>query len=460
MLFNSIEFLFLFLPINFFLYLFIKNKFKLIYLSLSSLVFYSFSGYYAVFILCLSIAISFVSLKIFDKLKSNSKSIYFFLSIAFPLLILVIYKYNYFLIGIFKDFGFNIDIKKIPLYFKILLPAGISFYTFQIISYAIDKKNEKKNFETFSTYITFFPQLIAGPILRFKQISFQFQNIKKGKIEINLKKFAHFTIIGLTFKVIFADITGFILIDYKNQINELIQFNDKVGIYFFIKYVFLYSSQIYFDFAGYSLMAIGIATLYGIHLPKNFDQPYLASNPKEFWRKWHISLSYWLRDYVFIKLGGSKKYVRNILIVFALSGLWHGASYNFVIWGIYHAFLVFLFNILKNFWTQIPIVFQIFLTFSLVCLGWPLFDLGFDTYLNFIKQISFSGSDNNSNFDFRLLFWISILFVVIFFLNEKKIIFDMNFGKLEKISVLIYSSLFLMCLIFLNLSQAFIYFRF
>ena len=330
MLFSSITFIYYFLPITIFLYFVTSKKYRNIILLISSLIFY-FYGERSPLLIIACILNYFFGLLI-DKSKDNRK---FFLSIGIILNLCLIgyYKYTNFFIENFNKL-LNIDMK----YLSIILPLGISFFTFQNISYLIDVyRNEvkaQKNILQYATYITFFPQLIAGPIVRYKDIDSQlkdrtesFENFAQG-----VKRF----IIGLSKKVIIANTIGEFctILGQAQEKTVLIYILQAIG----------YTLQIYFDFSGYSDMAIGMGLFFGFKIKENFNYPLIANSITDFWRRWHISLSSFFRDYVYIPLGGNRKgilrQILNILIVWSLTGFWHGANWNFILWGLY--FFVFL----------------------------------------------------------------------------------------------------------------------
>ncbi len=246
----------------------------------------------------------------------------------------------------FKYLGFILDtVQAQPetrdhfwLFFSIVLPAGISFYTFEIVSYSLDVADKKiepeRDLLRFTSFATFFPHLIAGPIMRYADLRQQLQALQTTQVlKPNIVSGLKLLSIGLVFKIFVADFSGTRVAKASD-----LPLDQLSGIDQFTQVAF-WSSQIYYDFWAYSVMAIGLGRLFCIELPVNFREPYLSRDPREFWQRWHVTLSYWLRDYVYIRMGGRESYVRNILIVFALVGLWHGAGWNFVAWGLYHALL-------------------------------------------------------------------------------------------------------------------------
>ena len=286
----------------------------------------------------IEIVLAYFEARLIEKYKS--KEIFIF-SIFIHVLLLCIFKYTNFLItNINGIFNTNISL------LNIVLPIGISFYTFQIISYLVDVYKEKvkaqKNFISLATYVSLFPQLIAGPIVRYETINDELDNRKQtfNDFSSGISRF----IIGLSKKVLIANILG-------ELCNIFILSNEKTVLFYWI-YGISYSLQIYFDFSAYSDMAIGLGRMFGFHFMENFDYPYISKSITEFWRRWHISLSSWFKDYVYIPLGGSRegtfKLIRNILIVWLLTGLWHGSEWTFVIWGMFIGILLVIEKLLLN----------------------------------------------------------------------------------------------------------------
>ena len=361
MLFNTIDFIIFFI-IVFSLIVIIKNrKFQHLYLLLASFFFLYYSNNYLIILLILSTILDFyVGKEIWKTKKILNKKILLTLSIIGNLGLLGFYKYADFSISQFNDLGNSLGIATdIPL-LNLILPVGISFYTFQTLSYTIDiyrgKLTPSESIKEFALFVSFFPQLVAGPILRASQFLPQLRekienlktNVKLRQVVIqgsNLKLGLTIMAFGFFKKMFFADNIGL----FVDQI-----FQNPIGLDSFsvILGAIAFGVQIYCDFSGYSDIAIGIAMILGFKIPINFNKPYFATSPSDFWRKWHISLSTWLRDYLYIPLGGNKKsYGRiylNVLIVMFLGGLWHGAAWNFVIWGMLHGTYLVIHKIIIN----------------------------------------------------------------------------------------------------------------
>ena len=316
MVFSSISFLYYFLPLVLFFYFIVPNKFKNYILLLFSLIFYFYGEPKYIILMILEILICYYGSKF---IKNNKYNLYILIFIH--LLILFVFKYTNFIIFNINSL-FNINFN----FINIVLPIGISFYTFQIISYEIDvyrKDVEVQNdFFVLAMYISLFPQLVAGPIVRYSDICNDLYNRKCNFSDISygIKRF----IIGLSKKVLLANTLG----EFCSAFNS---YNDKTLIFYWM-YGICFMLQIYFDFSGYSDMAIGLGKMFGFKFLENFNYPYLSQSITEFFRRWHISLGKWFKDYLYIPLGGNRyKLSRNILIVWILTGLWHGASWNFII---------------------------------------------------------------------------------------------------------------------------------
>ena len=332
MLFTSISFLYYFLPLVLIIYFIVPRKYKNLILFIFSLLFYFYGEPKYIFLMLLEIFVAYIGAILVDKYKS--KDIFIFI-IFIHILLLVIFKYTDFIIEIFNNvFNFNLKL------FNISLPIGISFYTFQIISYIVDvykgKVKVQKNFLKLATYISLFPQLIAGPIVRYESIEKELDDRKETfeDFSYGVRRF----VIGLFKKVLIANILGELITKF-NLIDE-----KSVLLYWIFS--ISYMLQVYFDFSAYSDMAIGLGRMFGFHFLENFNYPYISKSITEFWRRWHISLGTWFRDYVYIPLGGNRvnkiKFLRNIIIVWLLTGIWHGASLNFCIWGLFFGIMLII----------------------------------------------------------------------------------------------------------------------
>lgn len=335
MLFSSVEFLFRFLPVFMLIYLLVPGKYRNMVLLAGSLLFYGVGEPYYVLLLILSILINYKAGQMIVQKEEKMRKIILIASLLYNFGILFLFKYWDF---VAKNINRFFSGEKIPM-LSLALPLGISFYTFQIVSYLIDcykgKMEEEASFTSFAAYVTMFPQLIAGPIVKYDEVSERMKErkIRPKAVESGLKLFS----IGLGLKVLLANQIGTLW----NSIMTAGAGNLSASVAWMG--AFAYSFQIYFDFWGYSLMAKGLGRMLGFRIPKNFDDPYISKTVSEFWRRWHMTLGRWFKEYLYIPLGGNRKgYARtvfNLLIVWACTGLWHGADVNFVLWGL--TFFVF-----------------------------------------------------------------------------------------------------------------------
>lgn len=334
MLFSSISFLYYFLPVTIVVYFISKNKYKNLILLLASLFFYFYGEPGYTLLMIISAFSGYIHGVLIDKYRDTKYSKVFLVSsLVISLGILIVFKYGNFIISNINYIS-STNIKLL----KLALPIGISFYTFQILSYVVDVyRNEAKvckSFIDFATYVCLFPQLIAGPIVRYTTIQEELNNrvYSFEKFAYGVNRF----IIGLSKKVIIANNLG-MLVDVINS-----NTGKNILSYWIVAIVF--PLQIYYDFSGYSDMAIGLGRMFGFHFLENFNYPYISKSITEFWRRWHISLSSFFRDYVYIQLGGNRvsknRWIFNIFAVWCLTGLWHGDSWNFVLWGLYFAVLL------------------------------------------------------------------------------------------------------------------------
>ena len=345
MVFSSISFLYYFLPISLILYFLIPNRYKNTILLLISLVFYFYGEPKYILLLIFSCIFNYYYGKYLENSTKYRKTI-LIINLLINFGILFYFKYfNFFIDNINSIFNTNIYIS------KIIMPIGISFFTFQATSYVIDiykgKVKSAKNIFEFATYLALFPQLIAGPIVRYNDIQKSLNDREHNCTNFGngVKRF----IIGLSKKVLIANVLG-------ELSKNLVSLTSKTILSYWFKAI-SDTLQIYFDFSGYSDMAIGLGLMLGFKFLENFNYPFISSSITDFWRRWHISLSSWFRDYVYIPLGGSRKgnvrrYI-NIFIVWMLTGLWHGASWNFILWGLYFAIIliiekIFLLNFLNK----------------------------------------------------------------------------------------------------------------
>lgn len=373
MLFNSFAFLvFALIVVPLFFLLSHKHRWKL--LLVSSCLFYMYLIPVYILVLFAVITIDYFAAIQIEKAQENDKKKYLLLSLFGNLGILFFFKYFNFFIDNINHFTTAIPFVKSRIqHLDIILPIGLSFHTFQAISYIVEvyKGNQKpeRNYGIYALYVMFFPQLVAGPIERPQNMLHQFHEEKKFSFD-NFFSGLRLILWGLFLKSVIADRLA---IPVDAVYNSYSQWH---GLAILLATIF-FAIQIYCDFAGYSYIAIGIARIMGFSLMKNFNHPYFSKNIEVFWKRWHISLSSWFRDYVYIPLGGNRVsktvYVRNILIVFILSGFWHGANYTFIAWGLYHALLLLLLLFISKQRFQLPNFLSILITFFLVSIGWIFF---------------------------------------------------------------------------------------
>ncbi len=453
MIFSSITFIFFFLPI--FLSLYYLLPCKNIILLIFSLIFYAWGE--PVYILLMLFS-SVVDYTIGKKIEvSNNKKFYLSLSIFINVFLLAFFKYSDFLIdNINLLMGLNIE------NLNLSLPIGISFFTFQTMSYSVDvyRKDVKaeQNFLNFLTYVCSFPQLIAGPIVRYKTVAEELKSRTHKKENF----YDGFTIFlnGLFTKVLLANNIGFI---FDTIINSEIS---KISVLTMWLAILCFSMQIYFDFSGYSNMAIGIGKMLGFNYPENFNYPFLSSSITDFWRKWHISLGSWFKDYVYIPLGGNKKnIVRNLFVVWFLTGLWHGSNYNFILWGLYFGVILYFEKyVLNNFLKRIPNLVKRLYTLLLILISFYIFAFDNIGDLKIFGKILFGISKNdfiNNDFLFYLSNNIILLILGIMFCFPVKKKFNERI-KNDYIKGIIYFILFVITVSFLVASSynPFLYFRF
>ncbi len=350
------------------LYYIVPFKLKNLVLLIASIIFYAWGEPVYVILMLLNICFNYVAGRNLEMLNdSRERKLQLIVAVAVNLLLLGFFKYAGLLVGTINSiFGAQIKWDGLPL------PVGISFYTFQALSYVIDvyrrKVGVQRNIIDFGAYITMFPQLIAGPIVRYEQVERQ---LKQRKISLlkagaGMERFLY----GLGKKVLLANNLGLLF--------TVIQTSAERSVLTAWLGVLAYTMQIYFDFSGYSDMAIGMGKMLGFEFTENFDYPYLSASVTEFWRKWHISLGTWFREYVYIPLGGNRvlvgRHIINLLIIWALTGLWHGASWNFVIWGLYYGVILILEKyILIPVFKRAPAFIKHIYTMLLVMIGWAIF---------------------------------------------------------------------------------------
>lgn len=463
MVFSTLTFLFIFMPIVLILYNLLKNRtYKNVILVIASLFFYAWGEPMCIVCLLFSAAVDYTNGLIINKYFGKWQAkLALIMSLVINLGILVTFKYS----GFFVDninflFKTGIDFKGLPL------PLGISFYTFQTLSYTIDvyrgDVKVQKSFLKYLVYLSMFPQLVAGPIVRYADIENQIdtRTVTAEKFSGGISRF----VIGLAKKVIFANGAGSVAsLILDSNLSRMSASTAWLGM-------FMYSFQIYFDFAGYSDMAIGLGKMFGFEFHENFNYPYISKNVTEFWRRWHISLSTFFRDYVYIPLGGNRRHqMLNIFVVWFLTGFWHGASWNFILWGLYYGVLLVIEKkcfggALMRMPAAIGIIYNIIITL----IGWSIF-----YYTDITRLFAFfrAGFGFNKLFDYTALSIASsniLLIIVLIFASTPipKNIFDKicqrsSFMK-TVLPVIGIIPIFILCFILLigQTYNPFLYFRF
>ena len=409
MLFSSVSFLYYFLPITLILYFVSKDKYKNIILLLASLFFYFYGEPKYTVLMLISAFSAYIHGILIEKFREKGYSKLFLVSgLVVSLGILIVFKYMDFII---KNINYisNSNIKLL----RLVLPIGISFYTFQGLSYIVDvyKKDAKvcRSFVDFATYVCLFPQLIAGPIVRYTTIEDELKNRTHSfdKFAYGVNRF----VVGLAKKVILANNLG-MLVDIMTKSNE------KSVLSYWMVAIF-FSLQIYYDFSGYSDMAIGLGRMFGFDFLENFNYPFISKSIKEFWRRWHISLSSFFRDYVYIPLGGNRvsrgRWIFNLLIVWSLTGLWHGDSWNFILWGLYFALLLIIENLfLQNILSKLPALIQHIYAKFFIIISFVIFNNENikDLWSSLYNMFNFRGVDLYNDFSTYYLKSYTVLLIV------------------------------------------------
>lgn len=467
MVFSSLVFISVFLPIVFLLYTVIPGrKFKNALLIIASLVFYAYGEPVYVLVMIGSVLFNYM----FGLLVSNKhkyRKLILILAIVFNLGALAVFKYLGFFVSSLNEFvGLSIPVPKIEL------PIGISFFTFQALSYVIDVYREdvtpQKNLGKVMLYISFFPQLIAGPIIKYHDIEKQIDN-RQQSIDLVANGFRRF-IVGLSKKVLIANtmatVVDSVYSTSQGEVNILTAWVGAIG----------YIMQIYFDFSGYSDMAIGLGKMFGFEFKENFNYPYVSTSVKEFWRRWHISLSTWFKEYLYIPLGGNRKgkarTCLNKIIVFFCTGLWHGANWTFVIWGLYHGIFLLIESYIPK--IKIPKFLKHIYLLLVVIVGFVIFRADNITQGFFMIEKMFTGFDFSSLSmsvfveQMTPLFITSLIVAIVASLPLKNFV-NSIISKSEKTMIVYNSALYvisfgLLVLCMLNLASGsynpFIYFRF
>ncbi|AOW08124.1 MBOAT family O-acyltransferase [Flavobacterium gilvum] len=475
MFFNSLAF-FIFLPVVFFLYWFVFNKTKSTQnalLIIASYYFYSCWDWRFLFLLVFSTFLDYYTgIRIEKSNNDKGRKFWFWLSVSVNLGFLGVFKYYNFFSESFAQMLTTVGFKASPILLDVVLPVGISFYTFHGLSYVIDiyfkRIKAEYNFVDYSLFVSYFPLLVAGPIERATHLLPQLKEKRRFDLEKSKEGISQI-IWGLFKKVVIADTCAI----YANQIFDNYEKMDSVTLIIGTVY---FAFQIYGDFSGYSDMALGMSKLFGLDLLRNFNYPYFSRDIAEFWRRWHISLSSWFRDYVYIPLGGSKgnkwKQIRNVFLIFLLSGFWHGANWTYIIWGLINAvYFIPLLLFKKNRdnigdvalsfnFESIKVIFHMGITFVLVCFSWIFFRSNNITnaidYIRRILVFSFDYNNVKEQITYNVLFLLPF-FMVLEWRNRKH---DCPLGnKFSKLK-LTFTILLILVLGQFSIDNKFIYFQF
>jgi len=459
MVFSSVLFLFYFMPMAFTVYYLVPRRFKNLTLLILSLIFYSWGEVRYFPIMLSSIIVDYLASNGIERSGDNTKKrrMWLMLSVAFNLGMLGFFKYTgFFASNINAITGLSISAPELTL------PLGISFYTFQTMSYTIDVYRGKVKAEhdiiDFGAFVVLFPQLIAGPIVRYSDIQYELRNrtTDLGQISSGAKYF----ILGLASKVLIANNAGALWTEISGT------GFDRISTPLAWLAILAYTLQIYFDFSGYSLMAIGLGRMLGFEFPKNFDFPYISKTMTEFWRRWHMTLGSWFREYLYFPLGGSRKGKKrtfiNLFVVWAATGFWHGASWNFVFWGLYFFVLLMLEkNFIGSFLNAHPVLSRFYMI-PLIMISWAIFEISdFSQMGLFLSRLfAFKGG---SDWGYYLQNYAVTLIIGIFLSTP---VLKKPFEKLDKnvpwAATVVYAGLLIVSVAYLvdATYNPFLYFRF
>jgi alginate O-acetyltransferase complex protein AlgI len=473
MTFTTQIFIFVFLPIIIFVYFAIEQKFKKFkntFLLLSSIFFYAWFGLqYAILVFVLTIVNYYIGLKVYNK------KFFIIFSTIINISLLCVFKYTGFFIENLNTLLLSVGVNFQLIKLSIPQPIGISFIVFQLLSYLIDvfrgTVEPQRNFIKFALFVFWFPKLITGPITRYFDMENQLysRTITNASFALGIKRF----IIGFSKKLLLADSLNKVVTYVFDNINNYNTLSVWIAM-------ICYTLQIYYDFSGYTDMAIGIGKMFGFDLPENFDYPYISKSIKEFWRRWHITLSTWFRDYLYIPLGGNRKGLfktyRNLFIVFLATGFWHGANWTFILWGLFHGlFLVLERTKIGSYLKKLPDIIQHIYAMLIVSVGWAIFRSSSikDAFL-FIKCLfipNFSGWQNIVIFLNKELILYIILSIILcipwvktknLFLNKNLYRKDILMPFITNILNIGYLLLFIVSISYMSSSSfsPFIYFKF
>ncbi len=379
MLFNSLVFLTMFLPVTYLVFWLLRTaSTRYIWLTITGYIFYGYWDARFCLLMAFSTLVSYLAgLGFLTFHGACARKLCLILPISIDLLLLAFFKYANFLLDIVTEAAQSVGMSMAADKFNIILPVGISFYTFHTITYIADcyrgTIKPTRNLWEFSCYVSLFSQLVAGPIVRFRQIEQDLEALGSADRQRWLRIGLSFFVFGLVEKVLVADTLATFVDPLWKEYRHLSTAAAWLA-------VLGYTCQLYFDFSGYSTMAVGLGFLFGLRIPQNFNSPYKALDPSDFWKRWHISLSSCLRDYLYIPLGGSCagewRTCRNLMITMFLGGLWHGADWAFVVWGIYHGLLLLGYRAVAPWWDRQAVGFRQLAMFFLVLIGWIFFRAG------------------------------------------------------------------------------------
>mgnify|MGYP005768218711 CR=1 FL=1 len=413
MVFSGLPFLFFYLVVTLLIYKLTPLKLRNLVLLIASLFFYGWGEPVYIVIMFLSIAVDYTHGMLVERWRANDRKARMAVasSVFINLLILVTFKYYDFLVGSLNAItGWSIPLLGVSM------PIGISFYTFQTMSYTIDVYRKdapvQRNIVTFGTFVTLFPQLIAGPIIQYKSVADQLQCRREDleKFVSGIQRFC----VGLAKKVLLANAVGKLWdVFLATDTAQLTVLGGWLGLA-------AYAFQIYFDFSGYSDMAIGLGRMFGFEFIENFNYPYISRSVVEFWKRWHISLTNWFREYVYFPLGGNRvskpKWIRNILIVWLLTGIWHGAGWNFLLWGLYYALWMLAERLFLGKWLEkLPAALRHIYTLAVVLVGWGLFAIEDMGQLGSYLAVCFGGGSLVDAFTlYQLWSYLPLLVILAF----------------------------------------------
>lgn len=474
MVFSSITFLFYFLPLFFFFYYLADKRYKNAVILLGSVLFYSWGAPLFIFVILGTTILDFyLVLYMASTERRHLRTLLLCISLAINLGLLFYFKYSNFFVENISHALQSIGMQPLT-WEKLILPIGISFYTFETLTYVVDVyrgvHKPLRNFWDYQMYIILFPKLIAGPIIRYHDFAEQVYDHTEHETHENKLRGLYRFIIGLSKKVLIANVMGAAADQvFKMPSNEL----GTVAAWFG---ALSYTFQIYFDFSGYSDMAIGLGMMMGFRFPENFNNPYTAVSVTDFWRRWHITLGNWMRNYLYIPLGGNRvkskwRLYFNLWLVFLASGLWHGAAWGFIFWGAYHGFFLVIERLFLGNWLKKLGKFAFIYTFPVVLIGWVFFRIEyFHPALDFLKKM-FSWHDGKRIWAQDTIYYTTLAFALLFsfftltkwgeWLQQKVFYAEYSLSR-HYVMAFVFVMLFVMCAMRITTSSfnPFIYFRF